>query len=301
MKAIANVGFIGLGIMGSRMAANLQKKGFTVTVWNRSRHKADELAKHVPGMKVAGTPAELAASVDAICTCVSDPAALEEVAFGAGGLFEKLGADQLFIDFSTVWADLTKLLETRCNERGSLFVEAPVTGSKGGAEKATLLIMAGGTDEALAAAKPIFDAVGERVIHCGPVGAASQVKLAGNSLIALMLQGLSEGMLLAQKAGVDPRTLLEVVQASGYRSPYYDFKGQALLRRDFETHFSIDLMFKDLNLFLASAAKHKVPTPCAAAVRETYQLARAAGRGKQDIGAVITALEDLCGTRIGQK
>jgi 3-hydroxyisobutyrate dehydrogenase-like beta-hydroxyacid dehydrogenase len=296
----AKVGFLGLGLMGSRMAKNLAAKGFEVTVWNRTLEKADALAWEV-AVKVASTPAEVAAQVDAFCTCVADPPALREVVFGASGLLSEARSGQLFVDFSTVSPELTAEIERACSSRGVDFVEAPVTGSKLGAEKGTLLMMVGAEEAALEKARPILEAVGEKVIHCGKVGAGSQVKLAGNALIALMLQGLSEGMLLAQKGGVDPRKLLEVVQASGYRSPYFDFKGQALLRRDFDTHFTIDLMFKDLSLLLESAAQLRVPTPCAAAVREVYQLARASGRGDKDIVATITPLEDLCGTRIGER
>jgi 3-hydroxyisobutyrate dehydrogenase-like beta-hydroxyacid dehydrogenase len=282
--------------MGARMARNLAQKGYQVTVWNRTRARADALTAH--GIRVAESPSELAASVDTFCTCVADPRALEEVSLGQDGLFAATRRGQLFIDFSTVSPELTQKLEKACAGRGVDFVEAPVTGSKTGAEKGTLVMMVGASDAALAKAMPVLQAVGEKVIHCGPVGAGSQVKLAGNALIALMLQGLSEGMLLTKKAGVDPRKVLEVVQASGFRSPYFDFKGAAMLKRDFETHFSIDLMFKDLTLFLESAAKHRVPTPTSSAVRETYQLARAQGKGEQDICAVITALEDLAGTRL---
>ena len=249
-------------------------------------------------MTVAATPAEVAASTDAYCTCVADPPALREVALGPDGLLSRARGGQLFIDFSTVSAELTQELESAFAARGADFVEAPVTGSKNGADKGTLLIMAGASEAAFARAEPLFKAVGEKVVHCGPVGAGTQVKLAGNALIGMMLQGLSEGMLVTQRAGVDPRKFLEVVAASGYRSPYYDFKGQALLKRDFETHFSIDLMFKDLSLFLDSAARHRIPTPGVAAVKEAYQLARAQGKGGQDIGAVVTALEDLSGERL---
>jgi 3-hydroxyisobutyrate dehydrogenase-like beta-hydroxyacid dehydrogenase len=298
MGDIRKVGFLGLGIMGLRMARNLALRGFEVTVWNRTRAAAEELAAGQPGIQVASSPAELAAGVDAFCTCLADPAALSLVARGPEGLFAGAKEGQLFIDFSTVSPELTVSLEAECSRRGLHFLEAPVTGSKLGAQKGTLLVMAGGKQAALDVAAPVLAAVSEKTVHCGAVGAASQVKLAGNALIALMLQGLSEGMLVAQKAGVDPAVLLEVVQASGFRSPYYDFKGGALLRRDFDTHFSIDLMFKDLGLFLDSAARHKVPTPTAAAVRETYQLARAHGAGDQDIVATITALEALCGVQI---
>jgi 3-hydroxyisobutyrate dehydrogenase len=293
------VGFLGMGLMGSRMARNLARKGFAVTVWNRTRARAEELV--ADGAKVAGTPAELMGEVDVACTCLSTPAVLEEAVAGKEGLFQRARAGQLFIDFSTISPTLARSLESRANALGVDFVESPVTGSKNGAEKGTLLLMVGGTVEAVARCAPVFAAVGEKAIHCGPVGAAAQVKLAGNALIASMLEGLSEGMLLASKAGVDPAKLLEVVQASGFRSPYFEFKGAALLRRDFSLHFSIDLMHKDLTLFLDTAAAYRVPTPLAAAVREVYALARAAGKGEQDIGAVITTLEDLVGVQIRPK
>jgi len=296
MERIARVGFVGLGIMGSRMARNLAKKGFEVLAWNRTAGKVEALA--ADGVKAAATPREAAAGADAFCTCVADPNALREVVHGPDGLFAGARPGQLFVDFSTVSPELTRELEGAAAARGIDFVEAPVTGSKMGAEKGTLLLMVGARPAAFERAQPLFSAVGERAILCGEVGAGSQVKLAGNALIAMMLQGLCEGMLVARRAGTDPRKVLEVVQASGFRSPYYDFKGGAVLRRDFETHFSIDLMFKDLMLFLESAARHRIPTPAVAAVKEVYQLARAAGKGGQDIAATITALEELCGEQI---
>lgn len=290
------VGFLGLGIMGAPMALNLKKKGFEVTVWNRSPAKSEAL--RAQGLAVAKTPAALAGAVDAYCTCVSDPAALEQVALGPDGLLAGAKAGQLFIEFSTMSVELQRRLASTFGARGVAFADAPVTGSKAGAEKGTLLIMCGCDDETLARATPLFEAVGERVVHCGPVGAGTQVKLAGNALIASMLQAFSEGLLLTARAGVDPRKFIEVVQASGYRSPYFEFKGKALLERDFATHFSIDLMHKDLSLFLDNAAANRVPTPAAAAMREAYNVARAAGKGDMDITAVITAYEALVGATI---
>lgn len=294
--SIRHVGFLGLGIMGSRMARNLKKKGFQVTVWNRTPARAAELA--VDGIETAATPRELAERVDALCTCVANPAALHTVVYGEAGLRDGVRKGQLFIDFSTVSVNLVEQLGADFAALGVDFAEAPVTGSRSGAEKGTLVIMTGCSDPTLLRAKPIFDAVGEKVVHCGPVGAGTQVKLAGNALIASMLQAFSEGMLLTSKAGVDPRKFVEVVQASGFRSPYYDFKGQAILAHDFATHFSIELMHKDLSLFLDNAALHKVPTPAAAAMRETYNLARAAGKGEQDITAVVSVFEGLCGHQV---
>ncbi len=293
---IKRVGFVGLGIMGSRMARNLARKGFEVTVWNRTRARAEELKPD--GVKAASSPSEMAARVDAFCTCVADVPALREVACGAQGLLPASRSGQLFVDFSTISPDFARELEGSASGHGVDFVEAPMTGSKTGAEKGTLLFMVGAAERALERAQPILRVLGERVIHCGPVGAGSQIKLAGNAIIAMMLEGLCEGMLLTQRAGVNPRKLLEMVQASGYRSPYYDFKGPSILRREFDTHFSIDLMFKDLRQFLDSAAKNRIPTPGVAAVKEIYQLARAQGKGEQDIGAVVTALEDLSSERL---
>ncbi|MDP2272769.1 MAG: NAD(P)-dependent oxidoreductase [Archangium sp.] len=291
--SISRVGFLGLGTMGAPMAKNLKKKGFQVVVWNRSPERAEALK--ADGIEVAASPAALAAQVDAYCTCVADPAALEGV---AAGLLENARPGQLFIDFSTVSVPLIESLAARFAAKGVDFADAPVTGSRSGAEKGTLVIMTGCSAATLARATPIFEAVGEKVIHCGEVGTGTQVKLAGNALIAGMLQCFSEGLLLTKVAGVDPRKLIEVVQASGFRSPYFEFKGKAMLERDFTTHFSIDLMHKDLSLFLDNAAAHRVPTPTAASLRETYNLARASGHGGQDISAVITAFEDLVGTKV---
>ena len=291
--SISRVGFLGLGTMGTPMAKNLKKKGFEVVVWNRSPARAEALK--ADGIELAATPAELAKKVDAFCTCVADPAALEGV---AAGLLETAHQGQLFIDFSTVSVPLVESLAARFAAKGVDFADAPVTGSRSGAEKGTLVIMTGCSAATLARATPIFQAVGEKVIHCGEVGSGTQVKLAGNALIAGMLQCFSEGLLLTKKAGVDPRKLIEVVQASGFRSPYFDFKGKAILERDFTTHFSVDLMHKDLTLFLDNAAAHRVPTPTAASLRETYNFARATGHGGQDIAAVVTAFEDLVGTKV---
>lgn len=296
MPAPMKIGFAGLGTMGGPMALNLKRKGHEVTVWNRSRAKADALVPQ--GLAVAASPAELASKVEVFCSCVSDPAALEEVALGREGLLQGARAGQLYCDFSTVSVALVRRFEQAFAARGVDFADAPVTGSKTGAEKATLLVMTGCSEATLARATPVFLGVGEKVVHCGPVGAGTQVKLAGNALIASMLQAFSEGMLLTAKAGVDPRKFLEVVQASGYRSPYFEAKGGALLRRDFTPHFTVDLMHKDLGLFLDNAAQHRVPTPLAATIRETYNLARGAGKGDQDIASVITAFEDLVGQRI---
>src|SRR5262249_18375225 len=153
---------------------------------------------------------EVASRVQVVCTCVVDSGALENLALGEQGFLEAIQAGGLWIDFSTISPEAARSFALLAAARGVSFIDAPVTGSKLGAEKGTLVIMVGASVEDFDRAQPVFRAIGERAIHVGPVGAGSQIKLAGNALIALMLQGLSEGMLLTQRAGIDVRTLLEV-------------------------------------------------------------------------------------------
>lgn len=282
------VAFLGLGLMGSRMAANLAAKEFALSVWNRSRVRAEPFA--AKGALVAATPAEAVGSADVVCTCVADPKAMAEVFHGREGIAPALKPGMLMIDFSTLSPDDTRALEKACLEKGVAFLESPVTGSKLGAEAGTLVMMCGGTQEAFERAQPVLAACGKKAIHVGAVGDASQVKLIGNMLIAHMVQGLSEGAALIAKAGIPMAKLLEVVQSSGYASPYWDAKGKAIDARDFATHFSIDLMHKDLSLATQTGLKLGVPMPGTSAIREVYQLARAQGLGEKDIVATAAVV-----------
>jgi 3-hydroxyisobutyrate dehydrogenase-like beta-hydroxyacid dehydrogenase len=178
---------------------------------------------------------------------------------------------------------------------GADILEAPVTGSKLGAERGTLLLMTGGRRETHDELMPVMMAMGTRAIYCGELGQASVVKLIGNTIISFMLEGLCEGLVVGGKAGLPLETILEVVMASGFASPYYTFKGQAIAARDWDTHFSIDLLVKDQTLMLHEAAARGVPMPGLAAIREVFQSARALGFGGEDIAAVVKALERQAG------
>src|SRR5687768_1766981 len=205
------VSFLGLGLMGSRMAANLVKKGHAVTVWNRTASRAKPLAD--AGAKIAATPAEAARGAEAVAMCLADPPAVEGAVFGKDGVLETLGANTVVVDFSTVSPSLAKRLDEAVRKQGGRFVEAPVTGSKNGAAAGTLTLMCGGDEASLAAAKPVLDAIATKVIHVGPVGSATRVKLMGNTVIGLMLEAFCEGVVLCEKAGIPPAKLLEVMQA----------------------------------------------------------------------------------------
>ncbi len=287
------IGFAGLGLMGSRMARNVLDKGFPLTVWNRSAERCAPLA--AKGAKVAGTPRALAEAADVVVACVADPPAVERLVFAEDGILGAARPGFRYLECSTISPELARRVAEALRARGADMLEAPVTGSKMGAEKATLLLMTGGRREVHDELMPVMMAVGTKAIHCGDVGQASVVKLVGNALISFMLEGLCEGIVVGRRAGVSLETLLEVVMASGYASPYFTFKGGAIGRRDFDTHFSIDLLVKDQSLMLAEAAARGVPMPGLAAIREVFQAARAQGWGGEDIAAVVKAVERAAG------
>jgi 3-hydroxyisobutyrate dehydrogenase len=287
------VGFIGLGIMGSRMAGNLLAKGHSLTVWNRTQERGAAL--RAAGAAWAETPRALATASDVVCVCVADPAALAIVSTGPDGFLAGLSPGTLVVDFSTVGPEAVRTLDESCRAHGARFLACPVTGSKNAAAAGTLLLMCGGPSEVFAAAEPILKAVGAKAIHVGDVGQAAQMKLVGNLMIAHMVQALAEGTALARKAGIDSDTFLDVLQSSGFASPFWDFKGKALAARDFSTHFSVDLMHKDLTLALGAGNTHGVPMPGTAAIREVFQLARAQDLGARDIIATAIVIDPALG------
>ena len=287
------IGVIGLGLMGGRMARSILRHGHEVVVWNRTPGKAEALAAE--GARVAATPREVAEAAEVVVCCVSDPSAVGRVVFAADGVRPAARPGFRHIECSTISPGLMRRLGESLEAHGAEVLEAPVTGSKLGAEKGTLLFMTGGRREVHDELLPVLMAFGSKAIYCGELGQATVVKLIGNTLISFMVQGLSEGATLARKAGVPLATVLEVVMASGFASPYYSFKGEAIARRDFDEHFSIDLMHKDQTLMLDEATRLAVPMPGLAAIREVFQAARAHGWGKEDIVAVVKAIETAAG------
>ena len=287
------IGFIGLGIMGSGMVKNLARRGYEVRVWNRSAERTRAV-----GLPSAASPQALAEQSDVVITCVADPTAVERVVFADDGVLAAARAGFSYIECSTVSPELVRRTALAFAEKGATMLEAPVTGSKLGAENGTLLFMTGGAAEEHARLEPILLTMGSRAIYCGVAGQGALMKLVGNTLISFMLEGLCEGLLVARKGGLEVNKVLEVIAASGFQSPYYAFKGAAIRDRNFDPHFSIDLLVKDQNLMLAEAAAQPTPLPGLAAIREVFQSARAQGLGGQDIAAVIRALESGAGVHL---
>lgn len=286
------IGFIGLGIMGSGMVKNLVRKGFTVSVWNRSPERAQQF-----GLPIANSPRQLAEDADVVICCVSDPNAVERVVFADDGVLFGARPGFRYVECSTVSPELVRRIGQAMAERGAAALEAPVTGSRTGAESGTLLFMTGGEPALHAELEPLLLAMGARAIHCGEAGQGALMKLIGNTLISFMLEGLCEGLVVAEKGGLSLEKVLEVIAASGFASPYFAFKGNAIKERTFDTHFSIDLLLKDQSLMLAEAARQRTPLPALAAIREVFQAARGQGLGSEDISAVIKVLERAAGAR----
>jgi 3-hydroxyisobutyrate dehydrogenase-like beta-hydroxyacid dehydrogenase len=287
------IGFAGLGLMGSRMARQFLDKGFPLTVWNRTPEKCAPF--QAAGARVARTPRELAEASDVVVTCVADPNAVGRIVFAEDGVRAAARPGFRYLETSTISPGLARRVAEVMRSKGAEMLEAPVTGSKLGAEKGTLVLMTGGRREVHDELMPVMMAVGSKAIYCGDIGQASVVKLIGNTIISFMLEGLCEGLVVGRKAGLSLETMLEVVMASGYASPYFTFKGGAIARRDWDTHFSIDLLVKDQGLMLDEAAAQRVPMPGLATIREVFQAARAQGFGGEDIAAVVKAVEAAAG------
>jgi 3-hydroxyisobutyrate dehydrogenase-like beta-hydroxyacid dehydrogenase len=278
------VGFIGLGLMGRPMAANLLKAGFPVTVWNRTRARTDELAKL--GARVAASPREAAAAGDVLLTIVSDPPALESVLWGTEGALDGLRRGSVYLDSSTVAPSLARRIATTCVERGVEFLDAPVTGGTWGAEKGELIFMVGGSQETLGRAEPVLGAMGKRWFHLGPNGAGQTVKLAMNMILALQVDALAEAIALVAGAGIPAPHLIEVLQSSMARAPVLDIKAPMILERNYAPSFPLRLMHKDLGLALDLANQLCIPLPATAAAREIYNSVKGSANEDLDYAAV---------------
>lgn len=292
------VAFLGLGLMGSRMAANLTRAGFELTVWNRTSERAQELAE-AHGARVAAGPAEAAAGADACVTMVVDGPQVEKILFGEGGAAESLPCGALTVDMSTIGPAAARELASALGERGVDFLDAPVSGSKPKAEDGTLTIMVGGERVAYERALPLFEAMGELVVHVGPTGHGQMVKVLNNTLAAVNAAALAEALTVAAAAGVDFDALVRVVEASSGASTMLDLKATPMHERDFAPLFRLSHMLKDVRLAVAGAAELEIDPAVARAAESLYAEAEAHGRSDADFAAVIESVEQPRAQQIG--
>jgi 3-hydroxyisobutyrate dehydrogenase len=283
------IGLIGLGLMGRPMGMNLLKAGHSLTVWNRTPSRADELVR--AGAKLAKTPRDVAASSDVLLSIVSDPPALESVVWGHqgkdDGALAGLKTGSIYIESSTVSPALEKRIAAACKERGVRFLDAPVTGGDWGAREGNLVFMIGGDAETLKEVQPVLGVMGKRWFHLGPNGAGQTVKLAMNALLALQVGAMAEAIALVTKAGLSGEQLVEVMQASMARSGLLDLKSALMLKGDFKPSFPLRLMHKDLGLALDLANQLGVALPTTAAAREVYNYVQGEAKEDLDYSAVM--------------
>ena len=288
-----NVAFLGLGIMGSRMAANQRDAGHELVVWNRTREKADAF-----GGSVAGTPAEAAADADVVVTMVVDGPQVEAVLLGEDGAAHGAREGTLFVDMSTIGPTAARAIAAALADRGLRFVDAPVTGSSPKAESGTLTIMAGGDAADVERARPLFEAMGETIVHAGPIGQGQMVKLVNNAVAAANAVTLGQALIAGKATGADLDALLSVMGAGSAGSVMLDLKSGPMRTHDYATLFKTEHMLKDVRLCLEETEAAGVPFPAAADAREILAAAVGRGHGQDDFAAVIEALEGLAGVRL---
>ncbi len=292
------MGFIGLGIMGRGMARNLLKAGFDVSVWNRTSARMDELARD--GAKKTVSPADLAEACDLIIICVSDTPDVQEVILGPEGVIHGVQAGALVIDMSTISPQTTRDIAGKLEAKGAGMLDAPISGGSEGAANGTLSIMIGGDSDQVERAMPAFKAMGKTITHVGSVGAGQTVKLVNQILVVSNMLGIAEAMLFAQAGGLDLRKTLDAVSQGAAGSWMLSNRGPQVLDRDWRPGFTIDLQQKDLRLVLEAANQTGVPAIATALVSNFYRTLQAQGLGSEGNHALVKALENLAGRRIGE-
>jgi len=289
---MAEVGFIGLGIMGLPMAGHLKNAGHTVHAYARSRSRAEVEAL---GFGCCASPREVAQRSECIITMVSDTPDVEQVLFGADGVAAGLRRGALLIDMSSISPLATRDFAARIAALGGDYVDAPVSGGDIGARAATLTIMAGGSEAAFARARPLFEKLGKTITHVGEVGAGQTVKVANQIIVALNLQAVAEALVLVAKAGVDPARARQALLGGYAASRVLEVHGEKMLTRKFDPGFKIDLHQKDLAIALDTARQLGVALPNTAGVAQTMSAARAQGLGQRDNASLVKVLELLAG------
>jgi 3-hydroxyisobutyrate dehydrogenase/2-hydroxy-3-oxopropionate reductase len=280
--------------MGAPMARHLLKAGHDVALWSNTASKAHDLAKEGAG-KACATPEEVARIADVIFYCVGDTAMAQEIATGPRGLLGGIKKGAIVADCSTIAPAASREIGQAFADHGAYFLDAPCTGSKPGAEKATLTFMVGGDQAIFEKTKPFFEIMGKVFYYCGAAGQGLQAKLTQNLILANIMQAFAEGMVLATKGGISPSLMLEILDNSAAKSGLISFKAPFILSRDFGTNFATKWMHKDVGLALDSAKELGVPLPATGLTQQMLQANMASGRAEDDFCSLIRVLEDWAG------
>jgi 3-hydroxyisobutyrate dehydrogenase len=291
------VGFLGLGIMGSRMAANLARAGFELSVWTHTAGKAERWASD-HGASALATPAEVAERSDIVVSMVVDGEQVASVLLGESGAVAGAHGGLLCVDMSTIGPFDARAIAAALAERGVAMLDAPVTGSSPRAEDATLTIMAGGEADSFARARPLLETMGQLVVHVGELGHGQMLKLINNSLGAANAAALAEGLLLARATGVDLDAFVQVTAAGSGASAQLQLKSTPMREHDYTTLFKTAHLLKDVRLCLQEAERAGVPFPAAGHARDVLTATVARGHDEDDYAAMIEAVEGFAGRRL---
>ncbi len=290
---MANVGYIGLGAMGGRVAKRLLDAGHTVTGYNRTKVKAQWLLDS--GMHWADTPRAVTEAVDVVFTMVTNTAALHEVVYGSDGIMAGLSAGKIFIDMSTISPAASRNLAKKVAEKGAHMLDSPVSGSVITLEQGNLSLMVGGDEQIFEQVKPILLAIGPKINHVGANGQAVLMKVAINLNLQVQMMGFCEGLLLAEKGGIPRETAMEVMLNSVIASPSLKYRTPFILEMPDEAWFNVNMMQKDMLLALEMGRELDVALPTVSISNEYLTAARAMGLAKQDFAAVFKVLAAMSG------
>jgi 3-hydroxyisobutyrate dehydrogenase-like beta-hydroxyacid dehydrogenase len=287
------IGFIGLGLMGTPLAINILKGGFELTVWNRTGAKMEPLL--AAGAVRAESVGQLARWSDVVITMLTDAAASESVICGKDGVLDHARPGLIVIDMGSIAPEMSRSIAVRAKERGVAMLDAPVTGSPKVAEAGKLGVMIGGEKETVDHVRPLLEKVSAVIVHAGPSGAGSTLKLINNLIMGVAIEAVAEALVLARKAGIDPDCVRQITSVGGARTGAMETRGARMVAHDFSPHFSTDNMHKDLSTALKLADAVGAVMPAASAALEVLRVARAQGKGSLDSAVVYTVIEQLCG------
>ena len=290
---MANLGFIGLGVMGGNMVERLLSKGHSVVGYNRTRSKAQPLIDK--GMKWARSPQEAATAADIVLAMVTNSAALDEIANGPDGLLSGMSAGKVFVDMSTVSPDVSRALAAKIRDKNADMVDAPVSGSVITLQQGKLSLMVGGRKETFDRVKPVLEDIGPKVTYVGPNGLAVAMKIATNLSLAVQMLAFSEGVLLAEKSGISRQTAVEVLTHSVIASPMVQYRGPFVLDMPQEAWFNVNMMQKDMLLALEMGRHLNVPLPTTAVTNEFLTAARGMGYVERDFAVIFDVLAEMSG------
>jgi 2-hydroxy-3-oxopropionate reductase len=293
---VERVGFVGLGLMGMPMARNLAEAGYELVLYNRTSEKAEALARERSGA-VASSPREVAEASDATITMLPGPPEVEKIVKGEEGLLEGAREGSLLVDMSTSSPVLARRLAATARERGVGMLDAPVSGADVGAEEGTLSIMVGGEEEHFERARPLFDAMGEKIVHVGPPGTGQVVKACNQIVVALTIEAVSEALVLGSRAGVDQETVLDVLSGGLAANKVMEVKREKLLSHDFTPGGKVEFHRKDLQIALEAGREYGVTLPVTSMVDQMFGTLVALGRGGWDHVALLTLIEDWAGSQ----